>query len=94
MDVADFLTDVVSLLAQHRLREQQREAEERVQTETGRRQARARARLRSAPRRSTLVSSYPGEAMTCCLRERRAVGTLSAPRSQRSFLALMSHELR
>lgn len=40
VDASDFLTDVVSTLASHRLLEQQREAEERVKAETGRRQAR------------------------------------------------------
>lgn len=44
MDMSDFLTDVVSLLASHRLLEQQREAEERVRAETGKRQVRSMRR--------------------------------------------------
>lgn len=44
MDTGDFLTDVVSLLAGHRERQMQQEAEEKVKLETGKRQVRDRLR--------------------------------------------------
>lgn len=60
MDTAEFVTDIVAVLASHRRLVQQQKAEERVKAETDRRQARAAAVTANLPIRR-LSSSLAGQ---------------------------------